>query len=132
MILVTSDNSGVGKNPAKKPNEAIAEPKNETGKSAIFPELDLSGPPAARNSAQEFPRKRTNLVSLLTMFPVAPTMTDRRLSWNVKYGCEAMTMGALAAETCASLSLNGRWLSEEVPRSIRAVEVQIGLVVVVR
>jgi retinol dehydrogenase-12 len=39
---------------AQKANEAIAELKNETGKSAIFLQLDLSDIPAVRKSAQEF------------------------------------------------------------------------------
>ncbi|SRR6266702_1771651 len=39
---------------AQKANEAIAELKNETGKQAIFLQLDLSDIPAIRRSAQEF------------------------------------------------------------------------------
>jgi retinol dehydrogenase-12 len=39
---------------AEKANEAIAELKNETGKEAIFLQLDLSDIPAVRRSAQEF------------------------------------------------------------------------------
>ncbi len=39
---------------AQKADEAIAELKNETGKEAIFLQLDLSDIPAIRRSAQEF------------------------------------------------------------------------------
>ena len=39
---------------AQKANEAISELKNETGKQAIFLQLDLSDLPAVRRSAQEF------------------------------------------------------------------------------
>ena len=39
---------------AQKANDAIAELENETGKQAIFLQLDLSDIPAVRRSAQEF------------------------------------------------------------------------------
>jgi retinol dehydrogenase-12 len=39
---------------AQKADEAIAELKNETGKEAIFLQLDLADIPAVRRSAQEF------------------------------------------------------------------------------
>jgi NAD(P)-dependent dehydrogenase (short-subunit alcohol dehydrogenase family) len=39
---------------AQKADEAIAELKNETGKEAIFLQLDLADIPAIRRSAQEF------------------------------------------------------------------------------
>jgi retinol dehydrogenase-12 len=39
---------------AQKVDEAIAELKNETGKEAIFLQLDLADIPAIRRSAQEF------------------------------------------------------------------------------
>jgi retinol dehydrogenase-12 len=39
---------------ASKAAEAIAELKNETGKEAIFLQLDLSDIPAIRRSAREF------------------------------------------------------------------------------
>jgi len=39
---------------AQNANAAIVELKNETGKEAIFLQLDLSDIPAVRKSAQEF------------------------------------------------------------------------------
>ena len=39
---------------AQKANDAIAELENETGKQAVFLQLDLSDIPAVRRSAQEF------------------------------------------------------------------------------
>ncbi|KAI9434783.1 NAD(P)-binding protein [Lactarius indigo] len=82
VILVTGGNTGVGKETVKqllarnakvylaarsaqKANEAIAELKNETGKEAIFLELDLSDIPAVRKSAQEFLSKESQLHVLI-------------------------------------------------------------------
>ncbi|KAI9437373.1 NAD(P)-binding protein [Lactarius psammicola] len=78
VIIVTGGNAGVGKETVKqllahnakvylaarsaqKANEAIAELKNETGKEAIFLQLDLSDIPAVRKSAQEFLSKESQL-----------------------------------------------------------------------
>ena len=48
---------------AQKANEAIAELQEETGKQAIFLQLDLSDIPAVRMSAQEFLSYVPNLLS---------------------------------------------------------------------
>ncbi|KAH9169642.1 NAD(P)-binding protein [Lactarius sanguifluus] len=78
VIIVTGSNTGIGKETVKqllahnakvylaarsaqKANEAIAELKNETGKEAIFLQLDLSDIPAIRKSAQEFLSKESQL-----------------------------------------------------------------------
>ncbi|KAI9434784.1 NAD(P)-binding protein [Lactarius indigo] len=78
VILVTGGNAGVGRETVKhllahnakvylaarsaqKANKAIAELKNETGKQAIFLQLDLSDIPAIRKSAQEFLSKESQL-----------------------------------------------------------------------
>jgi len=82
VILVTGGNTGVGKETVKqllahnakvylaarsapKANEAIAELKNETGKEAIFLQLDLSDIPAVRRSAQEFLSNESQLHVLI-------------------------------------------------------------------
>ncbi|KAI9434778.1 NAD(P)-binding protein [Lactarius indigo] len=82
VILVTGGNTGVGKETVKqllvrnakvylaarssqKANEAIAELKNETGKEAIFLQLDLSDIPGVRKSAQEFLSKESQLHVLI-------------------------------------------------------------------
>jgi len=82
VILVTGGNAGVGKETVKqllahgakvylaarsaqKANEAIAELKDETGKQAIFLQLDLSDLPAVRRSAQEFLSKESQLHVLI-------------------------------------------------------------------
>jgi NAD(P)-dependent dehydrogenase (short-subunit alcohol dehydrogenase family) len=49
---------------AQKADEAIAELKNETGKEAIFLQLDLADIPAIRRSAQEFLSYVCHLLSL--------------------------------------------------------------------
>ncbi|KAI9442851.1 NAD(P)-binding protein [Lactarius psammicola] len=78
VIIVTGGNAGVGKETVKhllahnakvylaarsaqKANEAIAELKNETGKEAIFLQLDLSDISAIRRSAQDFLSKESQL-----------------------------------------------------------------------
>ncbi|KAH9046336.1 NAD(P)-binding protein [Lactarius deliciosus] len=78
VVLVTGGNAGVGKETVKqllvhnakvylaarsaqKANDAIIELKNETGKQAIFLQLDLSDIPAIRKSAQEFLSKESQL-----------------------------------------------------------------------
>ncbi|KAH9025102.1 NAD(P)-binding protein [Lactarius pseudohatsudake] len=82
VIIVTGSNTGIGKETVKqllahnakvylaarsaqKANEAIAELKNETGKEAIFLQLDLSDIPAVRKSAQEFLSKESQLHVLI-------------------------------------------------------------------
>ncbi|KAH9169645.1 NAD(P)-binding protein [Lactarius sanguifluus] len=82
VILVTGGNTGIGKETikhllahnakvylaarsAQKADEAIAELKNETGKQAIFLQLDLSDIPAVRKSAQEFLSKESQLHVLI-------------------------------------------------------------------
>jgi NAD(P)-dependent dehydrogenase (short-subunit alcohol dehydrogenase family) len=82
VILVTGGNAGVGKETVKqllvhnakvylaarnaqKANEAITELKNETGKEAVFLQLDLSDIPAVRRSAQEFLSKESQLHVLI-------------------------------------------------------------------
>ncbi|KAI9442859.1 NAD(P)-binding protein [Lactarius psammicola] len=82
VIIVTGGNAGVGKETVKqllahnakvylaarsaqKANEAIAEIKNETGKEAIFLQLDLSDIPAVRRSAKEFLSKESQLHILI-------------------------------------------------------------------
>ncbi|KAH8981077.1 NAD(P)-binding protein [Lactarius akahatsu] len=82
VVLVTGGNAGVGKETVKqllahnakvylaarsaqRANEAIAELKNETGKEAIFLQLDLADIPAIRKSAQEFLSKESQLHVLI-------------------------------------------------------------------
>ncbi|KAH9005390.1 NAD(P)-binding protein [Lactarius hatsudake] len=82
VILVTGGNTGIGKETVKhllvhnakvylaarsaeKANKAIAELKNETGKEAIFLQLELSDIPAVRKSAQEFLSKESQLHVLI-------------------------------------------------------------------
>lgn len=82
VILVTGGNTGVGKETVKqllahnakvylaarsaqKANEAIEELKNETGKKAIFLQLDLSDLHAVSKSAQEFLSKESQLHVLI-------------------------------------------------------------------
>ncbi|KAH9037558.1 NAD(P)-binding protein [Lactarius hengduanensis] len=82
VILVTGGNTGIGKETVKqllvhnakvylaarsaqRANEAIAELKNETGREAIFLQLDLSDIPAVRKSAQEFLSKESQLHVLI-------------------------------------------------------------------
>ncbi|KAN0132336.1 NAD-P-binding protein [Lactarius tabidus] len=82
VILVTGGNSGIGKETVKqllahnakvylaarnaqKADEAIAELKNETGKEAIFLQLDLADIPAVRRSAQEFLSNESQLHVLI-------------------------------------------------------------------
>jgi NAD(P)-dependent dehydrogenase (short-subunit alcohol dehydrogenase family) len=82
VILVTGGNTGVGKETVKqllahnakvylaarsaqKATEAIEELKNETGKEAIFLQLDLSDIPAIRRSAREFLSKESQLHVLI-------------------------------------------------------------------
>jgi len=82
VILVTGGNTGIGKETVKqllvhnakvylaarsvqKANEAIEEIKNETGKQAVFLQLDLSDIPAVRRSAQEFLSNEGQLHALI-------------------------------------------------------------------
>ncbi|KAN0135034.1 NAD(P)-binding protein [Lactarius tabidus] len=82
VIVVTGGNAGVGKETVKqllthnatvylaarsaqKANEAIEELKTETGKQAIFLQLDLSDLHAVRKSAQEFLSKENYLHVLI-------------------------------------------------------------------
>jgi NAD(P)-dependent dehydrogenase (short-subunit alcohol dehydrogenase family) len=93
VILVTGGNAGVGKETVKqllvhnakvylaarnaqKANEAIAELKNETGKQAVFLQLDLSDIPAVRRSAQEFLSKESQLHVLINNAGVMVTPKD--------------------------------------------------------
>lgn len=94
VILVTGGNAGVGKETVKqllahnakvylaarsaqKANEAIAELKNETGKEAIFLQLDLSDIPAVRRSAQEFLSKESQLHVLVNNAGVMVTPKEQ-------------------------------------------------------
>ncbi|KAH9053024.1 NAD(P)-binding protein [Lactarius vividus] len=94
VIIVTGGNAGVGKDTVKqllahnakvylaarsaqKANEAIAELKHETGREAIFLQLDLSDIPAVRKSAQEFLSKESQLHVLINNAGVMVTPKEQ-------------------------------------------------------
>ncbi|KAI9443883.1 NAD(P)-binding protein [Lactarius indigo] len=105
VIIVTGGNAGVGKDTVKqllvhnakvylaarsaqKANEAIAELKNETGKEAIFLQLDLSDIPAVRKSAQEFLSKESQLHVLINNAGVmiAPKEQVTAQKYDIQFG----------------------------------------------
>ncbi|KAI9443884.1 NAD(P)-binding protein [Lactarius indigo] len=127
VILVTGGNAGVGKETVKhllahnakvylaarsaqKANEAIAELKNETGKQAIFLQLDLSDIPAIRKSAQEFLSKESQLHVLGVMMSPVEQVTVQK--YDLQFGTNVighwlftrLLLPALFAATDASPS----------------------------
>jgi len=132
VILVTGGNTGVGKETvkqllahnakvylaarsAKKANEAIEELKNETGKQAIFLQLDLSDLLAVRKSAQEFLSKESQLHVLINNagVMVSPKEQVTAQQYDLQFGTNVigswlftqLLLPALFAATEASLSL---------------------------
>ncbi|KAH9053025.1 NAD(P)-binding protein [Lactarius vividus] len=129
VVLVTGGNAGVGKETVKqllahnakvylaarsaqKANDAIAELKNETGKQAIFLQLDLSDIPAVRKSAQEFLSKETQLHVLINNagVMVSPKEQVTAQKYDMQFGTNAtgyshqLLLPALFAATDASPS----------------------------
>jgi len=131
VILVTGGNTGIGKETVKqllahnakvylaarnaqKANEAIADLKNETGKQAIFLQLDLSDLPTVRRSAQEFLSKEGQLHVLINnagvMIPPKEQVTAQK--YDLQFGTNVighwlftqMLLPALFAATDASSS----------------------------
>jgi len=105
VVIVTGGNAGVGKETVKalllhnakvylaarsvtKANAAIAELKDETGKEAIFLQLDLSDLPAVRRSAEEFISKESQLHILINnagvMAPPAEETTVQK--YDLQFG----------------------------------------------
>ncbi|KAH9037555.1 NAD(P)-binding protein [Lactarius hengduanensis] len=124
VILVTGGNSGIGKETVKqllahnakvylaarsaqKANEAIAELKNETGKEAIFLQLDLSDILAVRKSAQEFLSKESQLHVLINnagvMVPPKDQVTTQK--YDMQFGTNVIGN---------RLSSSGPWLLTEL------------------
>jgi len=131
VILVTGGNSGVGKETVKqllahnakvylaarsaqKATEAIAELKNETGKQAIFLQLDLSDIPAVRRSAQEFLSNESQLHVLINNAGVMACPMDQTTAqkYDMQFGTNVigpwlftqLLLPALFAATDASPS----------------------------
>ncbi|KAH9037554.1 NAD(P)-binding protein [Lactarius hengduanensis] len=131
VIIVTGSNTGIGKETVKqllahnakvylaarsaqKANEAIAELKNETGKEAIFLQLDLSDIPAVRKSAQEFLSKESQLHVLINNAGVmmAPKEQITAQKYDIQFGTNVighwlftqLLLPALFAATDASPS----------------------------
>jgi len=131
VILVTGGNTGIGKETVKhllahnakvylaarsaqKATEAITELKNETGKEALFLQLDLSDLHAVRKSAQEFLSKESCLHVLINnagiMVPPKEQVTAQK--YDLQFGTNVigpwlftqLLLPALFAATNASPS----------------------------
>ncbi|KAH9046337.1 NAD(P)-binding protein [Lactarius deliciosus] len=131
VILVTGGNTGIGKETikhllahnakvylaarsAQRANEAIAELQSETGKEAIFLQLDLSDILAVRKSAQEFLSKESQLHVLINnagiMVPPKEQVTTQK--YDMQFGTNVighwllteLLLPALFAATDASPS----------------------------
>ncbi|KAH8981078.1 NAD(P)-binding protein [Lactarius akahatsu] len=92
---------------AQRANEAIAELKNETGKQAIFLQLDLSDISAVRKSAQEFLSKESQLHVLINnagvMVPPKEQVTVQ--TYDMQFGTNVIGN---------YLSSSGHWLLTEL------------------
>ncbi|KAF8266753.1 NAD(P)-binding protein [Lactarius quietus] len=112
VIIVTGGNTGVGKETVKqllthnakvylaarsaqKANEAIAELKDETGKEAIFLQLDLSDLLAVRKAAQEFLSKENHLHVLINNAGVMVTPKEQVTAqkYDLQFGTNVIGAG---------------------------------------